>query len=74
MQSSSYIHFQHIKKIIIPRDVNDTYLSHYYENLNVTFFNLDFNYFSNSVFRELEHPELITDWTSNTKKYADKVH
>ena len=69
-----------LNKIIIPRDVYDTYVSNFYCDHNVTLFNLDFKTNSKQSLNELEHPSLITereinmDEANNTGYSEKKTH
>ena len=49
----------------------DTYVSNFYDDRYVTLFNLEFNFFKQRL-DEMEHPVLITKWTTNTDKAAYK--
>ena len=46
-------------------DVYGRYVSHYYDDCRVDFYNLEFNCFVKTFLDELEHPSLITSFTSN---------
>ena len=60
-----------LDKIVISRCVYDKYAYNYYDNCHVESYNLGFFNVKHVIY-ELEHPELITRWTSNMDEDAYK--
>ena len=61
-----------MRKIIIEIYVYANYVSNYYDDRNVESYNLEFIFFVKRRLDELEHPDLIIEWTSNIYEYAYK--
>ena len=60
-------------KIYIPRDAYDNYVSSYYDRNHVETLKLQFKPFTKNRMKELEHTNLITEWTRNPGQASYKA-